>query len=208
VPTGFQNFKPQTSNLKPTSVSKQLDEIQQILSSNASAGAIDSIRKFVPGQQRMYGVTTPVINEIVKKYKDGSFELAEELWNAGALEEKILAIKIIEKTGKKDAERVFTFFEKFSKEIDNWAVCDGLGMQFLRTVVQTHADRIFKLAKKLNRSKDPWQRRLSLVMVEWYTRKEERHDEIMELVNALQNDDEYYVRKAVQWIRRNFKKTK
>jgi 3-methyladenine DNA glycosylase AlkD len=189
-------------------MSKQLIEIQKILAANASARTIDSIQKFVPGQQRVYGVKTPVINDIVKKYKKGSFDLAEELWRAGALEEKIIAIKIMEKTGKEDTERLFRLFDQFSNEIDNWAVCDGLGMQFLRTVVQTHADKIFQIAKKLNRSKDPWQRRLSLVMVEWYTRKEERHDEIIELVNALENDEEYYVRKAILWIRRNFKKKK
>jgi len=68
--------------------------------------------------------------------------------------------------------------------------------------------QIFELAKKLNHSKDPWQRRLSLVMVEWYTRKGETHKEIKELVRNLENDKGYYVKKAVVWMKRNFKKGK
>ena len=127
---------------------------------------------------------------------------------SGALDEKIIAIKIIEKTGKKDPVKLLSFFKQCAMKIDNWAVCDGLGMQFLRGVVKTHSDEIFKLAAEFNRSKDPWKRRLSLVMVEWFTRQRERHEEIKKLVKNLEQDEEYYVKKAVQWINRNLQKGK
>ena len=187
-------------------MSKQIKEIQRILTERSDKGNIDFFQVMVPGKQKIYGVKTPVLNELVKEYKGGSFDLAEELWNSGALEEKIIAIKIIEKVGKTDPLRVLTLFKQFLKQIDNWAVCDGLGMQFLRGIVNTHQKQIFDLAGKLNCSKDPWQRRLSLVMVEWYTREGEAHKKIKELVENLENDKEYYVKKAVVWINRNFKK--
>jgi len=189
-------------------MSKQLKEIQGILIERSDKGNIDFFQMMVPGKQEIYGVKTPVLNELAKKYKDGSFDLAKELWNSGALEEKIIAIKIIEKIGKTDPLRVLTLFKQFSKQIDNWAVCDGLGMQFLRGIVKTHQKQIFDLAAKLNTSKDPWRRRLSLVMVEWYTRKGDAHTATKELVKNLENDKEYYVKKAVVWINRNFKKGK
>ena len=75
-------------------------------------------------------------------------------------------------------------------QIENWAVCDGLGMQFLRGIVKTHSKEIFELATQFNHSKDPWKRRLSLVMVEWYTRVGEHHGEIKKLVKNLEGDDE------------------
>jgi 3-methyladenine DNA glycosylase AlkD len=150
----------------------------------------------VPGKQKIYGVKTPVLNELAKKYKAGSFDLAKELWNSGALEEKIIAIKIVEKVGKNDPSQVLRVFRQFSKQIDNWAVCDGLGMQFLRGIAKTHEKKIFDLARTMNRSRDPWQRRLSLVMVEWYTRKSKAHKEIKDLVKNLESDNEYYVKKS------------
>ena len=189
-------------------MSKQIKEIQRILTERSDKGNIDFFQVMVPGKQKIYGVKTPVLNELAKKYKEGSFGLAKELWNSGALEEKIIALKIIEKVGKTDPSRVLTLFKEFSKQIDNWAVCDGLGMQFLRGIIKTHQKQIFDLAGKLNRSKDPWQRRLSLVMVEWYTRKGESHEDIKELLKNLENDKEYYVKKAVAWINRNFSKEK
>jgi 3-methyladenine DNA glycosylase AlkD len=186
----------------------QLKEIQRALKANSSERNKEFFEKIVPGQQRIYGVKTPVLNDLVKKYKNGSFDLAEELWKSGALEEKMIAIKILEKTGKSDPDRLLKLFRKLSKGIDNWAVCDGLGMQFLRGIVKTHQREIFELAKRLNRSKDPWQRRLSLVMVEWYTRHNHLHGEIKDLIDHVENDKEYYVKKAVDWIKRNFKKGK
>jgi len=187
---------------------KQLTEIRRALKATSSENNREFFEKVVPGKQKIYGVKTPVLNELAKKYKTGSFELAEELWESGALEEKIIAIKILEKIGKSDPDKLLRLFKGLSKEIDNWAVCDGLGMQVLRSIVRTHQQQIFDLAKKLNHSKDPWQRRLSLVMVEWYTRQTEADAEIKKLVRNLENDQEYYVKKAVVWIERNFKKGK
>lgn len=187
-------------------MSKELKEIQQLLISHAENGNKNFFQKMVPGEQKIYGVKTPVLNEIVKNYKAGSFALVEELWQAGSMEERLIAIKIIEKKGKEDPARLLKLFQQFSKSIDNWAVCDGLGMQFLRGIVKTHAKEIFAVASKYNASKNMWQRRLSLVMVEWYTRTKEHTPEIKKLVKVLEKDDEYYVKKAVVWINRNFTK--
>ncbi len=85
-------------------------------------------------------------------------------------------------------------------------VADCLLPKFLRGIVKTHSAEIFSIAEKLNPSPDPWQRRLSLVMVEWYTRERSHTAEIKKLVKNLESDNEYYVKKAIVWINRNFKK--
>src|ERR1700745_1300246 len=127
-----------------------LKEIQQKLRANSSEKNKEFFQRAVPGAGKIYGVKTPILNELARQYKQGSFELAEILWNAGALEEKIISIKIMEKTGRSDQNKLLKFFKRCSKQIDNWAVCDGLGMQFLRGIVKTHRQEIFDLAKKLN----------------------------------------------------------
>jgi len=189
-------------------MSTPLQEIQKKLNAAATDSNAEFFLKMTRGKQKIYGVKTPVLNTIVSEYRPYSFELAATLWRSGALEEKVIAIKIIEKEGRKDPDRVLKFFKQFAQDIHNWAVCDGLGMQFLRGIVKTHAREIFALAGKYNRSADPWQRRLSLVMVEWYTRDKEYIPAIKKLVTQLEDDDEYYVKKAVAWIKKNFAKKK
>lgn len=189
-------------------MSVQLKEIQKTLLARSDKKNIAFSKKMVPGAVKVYGVKTPELNLLARQYKEYSFSLAEELWASGFMEERIIAVKILEKTGKQDPGRLLRLLEQFSKTTDNWAVCDGLGMQFLRSIVKTHSKEIFALAARLSCSKNFWQRRLSLVMVEWYTRKEENHPEINQLIKQLENDEEYYVRKAVTWIKRNFSKGK
>jgi len=112
------------------------------------------------------------------------------------------------KIAKKDPDRSLQLVRLFAKNIGNWAVCDAIGMQGLKPILKTHQEEIFALAKKYNTSKDFWQRRLSLVLVEWYTRIPALHPEINKLVRTLENDEEYYVRKSVTWIKKNLDKGK
>lgn len=184
--------------------------IKKVLLENANDEALAAQKKFVPGaaQQQAYGVRMPVLNELAKGYKHGGFELAEALWQSGTLEEKMLAAKLLGHIAKKDPKRALQLVAGFSKEIQDWAVCDTLGMQSLKPIVKTHQEEIFALARKFNSSKNLWQRRLSLVLVEWYTRMPELHPQIEALIQPLEKDSEYYVKKAVVWIKKNFKKGK
>jgi 3-methyladenine DNA glycosylase AlkD len=195
-------------SLAQRNMSKELKEIQKILIANSSPEAKAAHQKFVPGKEKIYGVRMPFINELAARYKSGGFDLIESLWKAGALEEKVLAVKMLGKIAKKDPERSLKMVQLFAKNIGNWAVCDAIGMQGLKPILKTHQKQIFALAKKYNQSTDFWQRRLSLVLVEWYTRIKEMHPEIKKLVKALKNDEEYYVKKAIVWINKNFEKEK
>jgi 3-methyladenine DNA glycosylase AlkD len=190
-------------------MSAELKAIQKILIENSTPEAKAAHQKFVPGgKEKIYGVRNPVLNKLARQFKAGGFELVKQTWKAGSLEEKLLAIKMLGMIAKKDPERSLELTQLFAKNIGNWAVCDAIGMQGLKPILKTHQKEIFALAKKYNHSPDFWQRRLSLVLVEWYTRVKELHPEIKKLVKALENDEEYYVRKAVVWINKNFSKGK
>ncbi len=189
-------------------MSAQLEVIQKILQKNASAAATIAHQKFVPGAGKIYGVRMPVLNVLAKQFKQCGFELAEELWESGAFEEKILAGKMLGKIAKQNPEKTLQLIEQFSNQTSNWAECDTIGMQSIKPILKIHRKEIFALSKKLSMSKNLWQRRLSLVLVEWYTRDKTCHAEINKLFNALENDEEYYVRKAVTWIKNNFAKKK
>ena len=189
-------------------MSEQLKAIQKILKENSSPEARASHQKFVPGDEKIYGVRMPFINELAGKYKEHGFDLIGDLWKAGAFEEKVLAIKLLGRIAKKDPDRSLRMVELFSRNIGNWAVCDAIGMQGIKPILKTHQQQIFDLARKYNQSPDFWKRRLSLVLVEWYTRIKSLHPEIKRLIRALENDDEYYVKKAIVWINKNLEKGK
>ena len=187
-------------------MSTRLQAIQKTLKANASKATAESQKKFVPGVSKMYGVSMPVLNTLAKENKEGGFPLVEGLATSDYIEEKILAAQLLGLVAKNDPTKAFVLFKQLAASIDNWAVCDALGMQALKPLVKTHAAEIFRLSAKYNKSANPWLRRLSLVMVEWYTRDNSFHPQIHALIGNLAGDQEYYVKKAIQWIERNFTK--
>jgi len=182
----------------------QLQEIKEHLTLNSTGEAREAFRKFIPGNDRIYGVRMPVLNTLAAKFRTGGFPLVKELWKAGSFEERMIAVKILGKIAKKGPDLSISLVKKFSANITNWAICDALGMQALKPLVETEQEKIFLLAEKLNSSTDMWQRRLSLVLVEYYTRKKELHARIKKLIKPIENDEEYYEKKAIVWINRNF----
>jgi len=180
-----------------------LKEIQAQLKLKSTSEGKLSTQKFVPSSQKVYGTRMPDINELAKHYKSGGFELVKALWASGAYEEKVLAAKILNKLCKKDPEQALQLVEKFSNDISDWAICDTIGMQSLKPVAITKEKEIFALARQLSSSDNLWQRRLSLVLVEVYTKNIKLHPAIKALVKTHENDEEYYVVKAVEWINRN-----
>ena len=187
-------------------MSDLLKQIQKELKEHSTPEAKEAALKFVPNAEKVYGTRAPALNLLAKKYKDGGFDLAKELWSSGAFEEKMLAAKLLNVICKKDAQLSLKLVAEFSKDISDWAVCDTLGMQSLKPVAKKIQKEIFGLSAKLIKSKNLWERRLSLVIIEVFTKDKLLHPEIKKRVKMLENDEEYYVKKAVIWIKRNFEK--
>ena len=187
-------------------MSALLKQVQKELKNNSTPEAKAAAMKFVPNAEKVYGIRTPLLNVMAKKYREGGFDLVKELWNSGAFEEKLLAAKLLNVICKKDPLLSLKLVTGFTKDISDWAVCDCLGMQSLKPVAKKIQNEIFDLSAKLIKSKNLWERRLSLVIIEVFTKDRSLHPEIMKRVKTLENDEEYYVKKAVVWIKRNFEK--
>lgn len=183
-----------------------LKTIQRILKEKSSPQGKAAHERFVPGLEKAYGTRAPVLNELAKQYKDRDFDLVEELWKGEHIEEKILAGKLLGQIAKRNPERTLSLIKKFSPGISDWAVCDTLAMQAPKKINKSHAKEIFQIANTYIGSKNLWQRRLAIVLVEWYTRDKSFHPAIKQLLKKVENDNEYYVKKAVVWINRNFRK--
>ena len=72
-----------------------LKQVQKELKEQATPEAKAAALKFVPNAEKVYGIRTPVLNVMAKKYKEGGFDLVNELWSSGAFEERLLAAKLL-----------------------------------------------------------------------------------------------------------------
>lgn len=183
-----------------------IKEIQRILKENIDEEYKIFISGMVPTLQKVYGVRMPIINALAKEYKNGGIELVELLWKNGHYEERLLAAKILGKHAKKNPDKTIQLVYDYSNDLVDWAICDTLAMQSLKPIVEKFKEEIWQLSDELIHSKNKWQRRFALVLIEYFTRYPEDHEKIKKQIAKVKNDEEYYVKKAVSWLERNLKK--
>jgi 3-methyladenine DNA glycosylase AlkD len=186
-------------------MSVKLSEIQKILKEKSNEKVKASFQKFIPSSQKVYGVKVTELNKLAMKYKNGGFEIVKESWKSGSFEEKLLASKILGKICKRDPEKTLQFLRMFSKNICDWAVCDTLATQGIRGIAKTKQKEIFEISKKLIHSKNFWERRFAIVLLINFTKDKNLKKEINEVIKNAETDEEYYVKKAVEWIKRKLK---
>ncbi len=182
---------------------EELNEIRDFLKKKSNEKARESWKKFVPNAKKVYGVYLSDINKIVSKYKLGGFELVKKLWQDGYLEERILAAKILGRIAKEDPEKTLELIRKFVNDIDNWAVCDTLATQGIKSITGIKKDEIIEFSKKLIKSRNPWKQRFGIVLLVNF-KKDPRMKKVVEGLLKLVKNDDYYVKKAVDWVRRSF----
>jgi 3-methyladenine DNA glycosylase AlkD len=183
----------------------QLIEIKKFLKENSCDKAKESWKKSTPTAENFYGVYLKDVNTIVSKYVSGGFELVEELWRGGYLEEKILSAKILGRICGNNPDRALGLIESFSHDIGDWAVCDTLATQGIRVIAKMRQEEIFELSRKLVKNGDLWEKRFGIVLLINFKNEKSLKEEIASIVKQVENNKEHYVRKAVVWVKRSLK---
>lgn len=94
--------------------------------------------------------------------------------------------------------------KEWVKYVDNWAHSDGLSSVF-SMMLQQDLDLLLPQLKVWNASKNPWERRQSVVCLFYYSRTRKNFfafEDAMELIQNLLDDKEYYVQKGIGWALR------
>ena len=94
--------------------------------------------------------------------------------------------------------------KEWVKHVDNWAHCDGLSSVFT-IMLQNHLEVMYAQLQKWNQSKNPWERRQSVVCLFYYSRTRKHFlpfEKAIAFINNLLEDKEYYVQKGLGWALR------
>jgi 3-methyladenine DNA glycosylase AlkD len=184
-------------------VTPLLPAIHKALRDAATEDAAAASRKFVPSAVKVYGVRMPIINHLARKHKAGGLALSKALWRSGAFEERLLAAKLLGSVARQDPGQVLALVEEFSGEIEDWAVCDTMGMQSVKTIAAKQQARILELSRRLIAAQAMWQRRLGVVLLTHYAKDARLREELVAIALPLRADKERYVQKALAWLDRD-----
>lgn len=157
---------------------------------------------------KVYGVQMAEVNRIGKYGlqqiknlpKQQIFELCEELWSTGYLEEAAIACIWAESLHKQYEPADFQVFEHWVHNyVTNWAACDTLCNHTIGTFIMMYPDYIEEL-KKWATSANLWVKRASSVTLIIPARKGLFLDDIFQIALILLHDDNDLVQKGYGWM--------
>ncbi|MFA6736231.1 MAG: DNA alkylation repair protein [Saccharofermentanales bacterium] len=185
-----------------------IEQVRRELIINSDGTAKESGKRFFKEEVRSYGVKTMTVSRIAKQAfkiieklsKREIFDLCEQLWISGILEESFIACNWAYTLRRQYTEDDFILFERWvASYVTNWATCDTFCNHTIGAFLEMYPVHIEKL-KDWTRSKNRWVRRASAVSFIIPARKGLFKDDIFKIADILLMDADDLVQKGYGWM--------
>ena len=204
--------KPLLKDLPPDPVpEKVVDILEGAFANHVGEEYLAGMKTAVPGVGKLYGVKVPFLRrmsgEIVRAYKKdnaGLVEVALACWGRGSREHQLVALFILAKTRLEPEER-WQLGEHFLPDVNNWESCDQLCWALLGQAL-AESPGYMDVLESWVENENFWVRRATLVAPVYLRGAKYAENVALDLdrrtlaiCEALLDDQEKYIRKAVDW---------
>ena len=161
---------------------------------------VEGMRRFGIGAPKVYGVAVPELRRIARSIgKD--HRLAQQLWNSGAHEARIVASLIDDPRQVSDRQ-----MERWAKKFDNWAVCDACCCNLF-----DKTDFAYKKAVEWTGRSEEFVKRAGFTLMAALAVHDKKAPDsafllFLPLLQRESVDERNFVRKAVNWALRQIGK--
>jgi 3-methyladenine DNA glycosylase AlkD len=185
-----------------------IEEVRRELKGNADEKTRISGERFFKEPVKLYGIKSAVTVKIGKEHylkikekpKSEIFELCEELWQSGYLEEAGIACIWSYRIRKDYEPDDINVYERWiSKYVNNWATCDMFCNHTVGALIEMFPQKIAYL-KKWALLSGRWMKRASAVTLIVPARKGLFLNEILEIADILMTDKDDMVQKGYGWM--------
>jgi 3-methyladenine DNA glycosylase AlkD len=184
--------------------------LRTVLRTGGSAPHTEEVQHFFKNEVKSRGWYTAEIRKLSRRFTkvlkndaglDYLVEVADLLFQGDVLEEKVLAIFLLEKETAEFGDREFRLFEQWLKRISSWADHDGLVHYLIGPMVvgnKKRQQRVMGWTKSRNR----WHRRAAAVSLIRASRLQQSFAEIRSVTEMLLADEDDMVQKGLGWLLR------
>jgi len=189
-------------------MSDMIEQVRHELMTHSDKTTQESGQRFFKEEIRLYGVKTMMVSKIAKQTfktieklsKKEIFDLCEQLWVSGIMEESFIACNWAFAIHKQYTEDDFLLFERWVNDyVTNWASCDTLCNHTIGTFLERYPFYIEKM-KDWTQSQNRWVRRASAVSLIIPAKKGMFKEEIFEIADRLLLDPDDLVQKGYGWM--------
>lgn len=185
-----------------------LQELRAELQRNSDEKTKISGERFFKEDVNIMGIKSAVVISIAKEHfkkikdnhKENIFNLCEDLFSTGIMEESFVACNWSYFVKKQyELSDIETFSRWVDKYVTNWATCDTLCNHTVGTIVEMYPELIKEL-KKWALSDKRWVKRASSVSLIIPARKGLFLKDIFEISDVLLSDKDDMVQKGYGWM--------
>jgi len=186
------------------------DHIRRVLKDGGSAPHSADVQHFFKEEVKSRGWYTAELRKFAVRFRrsivrerDTAFliEVADQLFSGRVLEEKVMAVFLLEKMTGNFSDKEFELFDSWIDRVSSWADHDALIHDLVAPMIAAETRRsrkVFSWAKSENR----WRRRAACVALIRATREQKLFTEISRLTEKLLQDDDDMVQKGLGWLLR------
>ena len=167
-------------------------------------------RAYLKSDLEFVGATVPAIRKVVKAFvrehpdlgHGDVVELAEALWAAPIHERRMAAVELLYLDRERSAATDLALVERFIRESKTWALVDGLAASVAGHLVEHHPELYAELDRWAG-DDDFWVRRSALLALLGPLRRGEGDfDRFGRYADAMLEEKEFFIRKAIGWVLR------
>ncbi len=191
---------------------KKLEKELQQLANPQHAQTLSRFFKTGPGQYGegdiFLGIKTPVLRQLVKKYKDLSLSDLTQLLKSKIHEHRAVALSILTtRFAKADdnlRQQIYQFYLANTQYINNWDLVDISAPKIVGSYL-LDKEKERKILYSLAKSQDLWQKRIAMLSTYTFIKKSQFTDALA-IAQILVNDQHDLIHKAVGWMLRELGK--
>lgn len=180
----------------------------QNLASPEKAKFADRFFKTGKGQygegDHFLGIMVPETRKVAKKYKNLSLPEIETLLGNKFHEIRLCALLILVQKFSENPEKIYKFYLKNLAKINNWDLVDSSADKIIGAYLYSNPSQK-PVIHKLVKSKNIWEKRISIISTFYFIRKNE-FDDALKISELLLHDSHDLIHKAVGWMLREIGK--
>lgn len=178
----------------------QFEKILKKLKSLSDPEAVAGMARFGINPKNTYGVSIPDLRRIAQE-TGKNHALAQELWNSGIHEARILAGMIAEPALMAEAQ-----MEKWVRDFDSWDVCDQVCSNLF-----DKTGFAYQKAVEWSKRKEEFVKRAGFVLMACLAvhdkkAEDKKFERFLPIIKNGASDDRNFVKKAVNWALRQIGK--
>ncbi len=188
--------------------------IRRVLKDGGSAPHAEGVQRFFKEQVASRGWYTAELRQVAARFRRAMLKehelaylvaVADQLFRGSVLEEKVMAVLLLQKSATEFGSKEFRLFESWLDRVSSWADHDALAHYLIAPMLLSGPARmrvVFGWARSHNR----WRRRAAAVALVRGARQRMFAGEIARVTELLLRDPDDMVQKGLGWLLREYAK--